>query len=62
MIQTREKKILEAFLELHLAPAQVEQLANKLMLVHGKVEDLHARIARAEEEVGAAVRARWPPR
>ena len=52
MVQTREQKILEEFLELHLAPAQVEQLANKLMLVHGKVEDLHARAARAEEEVG----------
>jgi RNA polymerase primary sigma factor len=52
MLQTREQKILDEFLELHLAPAQVEQLANKLMLVHGKVEDLHARIAKAEEEVG----------
>ncbi|MBE0565364.1 MAG: RNA polymerase sigma factor RpoD [Krumholzibacteria bacterium] len=52
MLQVREQKILDEFLELHLAPSQVEQLANKLMLVHGKVEDLHARIAKAEEEVG----------
>jgi len=52
MIQTREKKILETFMDLHLAPAQIEQLANKLMLVHGKVCDLHSRIALAEEDVG----------
>jgi RNA polymerase primary sigma factor len=52
MIQTREKKILEAFMDLHLAPAQIEQLANKLMLVHGKVCDLYARVSLAEEEVG----------
>ncbi len=52
MIQTREKKILETFMDLHLAPAQIEQLANKLMLVQGKVCDLHARIALAEEDVG----------
>jgi len=52
MIQTREKKILEVFMDLHLAPAQIEQLANKLMLVHGKVCDLYARVSLAEEEVG----------
>jgi RNA polymerase primary sigma factor len=52
MLQGRQQKILDEFLDLHLAPAQIEQLANKLMLVHGKVEDLHARVARAEEEVG----------
>jgi len=52
MIQGREKKILETFMDLHLAPAQVEQLANKLLLVHSKVEDLHARLARIEEEIG----------
>ena len=52
MLQTREQKILDEFLDLHLAPSLVEQLANKLMLVHGKVEDLHARVAQAEEEVG----------
>ena len=52
MIQTREEKILEEFLELHLTPAQVEQLANKLMLVHTKVDDLHLHVAAAEESVG----------
>jgi len=51
MVEAREQKILDAFMELHLAPNQIEQLANKLMLVHGKVSDLHARIARAEEQV-----------
>jgi RNA polymerase primary sigma factor len=52
MIQVREKKILDTFMDLHLAPAQLEQLANKLMLVHSKVGDLHARISCAEDEVG----------
>jgi len=52
MVQSREKKILEAFLDLQLAPSQIEQLANKLMLVNSKVEDLQARIAQVEEEVG----------
>jgi RNA polymerase primary sigma factor len=52
MIQSREKKILEAFLDLQLAPSLIEQLANKLMLVNSKVEDLQALIATAEEEVG----------
>jgi RNA polymerase primary sigma factor len=51
MVQGREKKILETFMDLHLAPAQVEQLANKLLLVHSKVEDLHARMARIEDQV-----------
>jgi len=52
MVAAREKKILDAFLDLHLAPNQVEQMANTLMLVHSKVADLHARIACTEEGVG----------
>ncbi len=52
MIETREKKILESFMALNLAPHQVEQLANKLLLVHSKVADLQARMAKAEEAVG----------
>ena len=52
MVQAREKKIVESFLALQLAPSQVEQLAQKLLLVHGKVEDLYARITRVEEAVG----------
>jgi RNA polymerase primary sigma factor len=52
MVQSREKKILESFLDLQLAPGLIEQLANKLMLVNSKVEDLTARIAQAEEQVG----------
>ena len=52
MVEVREKKILETFLELHLSPSQVEQMANKLMLVHGKVADLYARVARIEEDAG----------
>ncbi|MBK8165771.1 MAG: RNA polymerase sigma factor RpoD [bacterium] len=54
MVQARQKKIIEAFLALQLAPSQIEQLAQKLLLVHGKVEDLYARIARIEESVGVA--------
>ncbi len=52
MVQTREKKILDTFMDLHLAPAQIEQLANKLILVHSKVCDLQARVSLAEEDVG----------
>ncbi|MCB1185245.1 RNA polymerase sigma factor RpoD [bacterium] len=51
MVAAREKKILEAFLDLHLAPNQIEQMANRLMLVHNKVADLHARVTCIEEEV-----------
>jgi RNA polymerase primary sigma factor len=54
MVQTREKKVLDAFLSLQLAPAQIEQLAQKLLLVHGKVEDLFARIATVEDSVGVS--------
>ncbi|MGD9548600.1 MAG: RNA polymerase sigma factor RpoD [Candidatus Krumholzibacteriia bacterium] len=54
MIDGRTLKILEGFMELHLAPSQVEQLANKLLLVYSKVEDLQDRVAKAEEEVGLA--------
>ncbi|MFT5233190.1 MAG: RNA polymerase primary sigma factor [Candidatus Krumholzibacteriia bacterium] len=54
MVVAREKKILDSFMELRLAQNQVEQLANKLMLVHSKVSDLHAHIAVTEEGVGTA--------
>jgi RNA polymerase primary sigma factor len=52
MLESREKKILESFIDLHLAPSQIELLANKLMLVNSKVEDLQARITTIEEEIG----------
>ncbi len=51
MIDGRDKKILENFMDMHLAPAQIEQLANKLMLVANKVDDLQARITTIEEGV-----------
>jgi len=54
MVQARERKILDAFLGLHLAPAQVEQLANKLLLVHNKMEDMGARIDQVEDGAGLA--------
>ena len=52
MVQARERKILDSFMDLRLAPAQIEQLANKLMLVHGKVEDLRAHVSGVEESTG----------
>ncbi len=67
MVASREKKILETFTDLHLAPSQVELLANKLILVHGKMEDLQARIDQVEEKIclefqdmTAAVKGRIP--
>ncbi len=51
MIDGRDKKILENFMDMHLAPAQIERLANKLMLVANKVDDLQARITTIEEGV-----------
>jgi RNA polymerase primary sigma factor len=45
MIQSREKKINECFEGLRLSPAQIELLANKLLLVHGKILALQERIA-----------------
>ncbi|MCP4574297.1 MAG: RNA polymerase sigma factor RpoD [bacterium] len=65
MVQARERKILDTFLGLQLAPAQVEQLANKLLLVHRKMEDLGSRIEQTQEgtglvfgEMAAAMRAK----
>ncbi len=52
MIENREQKILESFMDLKLAPHQIEQLANKLLLVHSKVSDIQDRMAKAEEAVG----------
>jgi len=54
VVQARQTKILESFLALQLAPSQVDQLAQKLQLMHGKVVDLSARITRTEEAVGYA--------
>ncbi len=48
MIQSREKKIMETFQDLHLSPSQVEQLSNKLRLVHSKVIDLRHKISEDE--------------
>ncbi|MHB8080414.1 MAG: RNA polymerase sigma factor RpoD [Candidatus Krumholzibacteriia bacterium] len=54
MIQAREKKITETFQDLHLSTAQVEQLSNKLRLVHSKVKDLVARMADEEARLRPA--------
>ncbi len=51
MIHSREKKILEQFMGLHLAPGQVELLANKLLLVHAKVTEILSRIRQSEQSV-----------
>jgi RNA polymerase primary sigma factor len=45
MAQSRERKILDTFIGLHLSPNQIDQLSNRLLLVHDKVRDLEARIA-----------------
>jgi RNA polymerase primary sigma factor len=52
MIAAREKKVLDAFLELKLATDLVESLASKVLLVENKVAGLEARIAEAEDEAG----------
>ena len=52
MIHSRGKKIMETFLKLHLSPAQIELLANKLLLVHGKVLALQDRISELEKAAG----------
>ena len=52
MIQARNTKILAAFLDLQLAPGQIELLANKLLLVHSKVCELQLRIEEIEVRVG----------
>jgi len=52
MIHSREKKILESFQDLHLSPNQIEQLANKLLLVHNKMADLRQKIEQIELSCG----------
>jgi RNA polymerase primary sigma factor len=54
MIQAREKKITETFQDLHLSTAQVEQLSNKLRLVHSKVKDLVTRMGDEEARLRPA--------
>jgi RNA polymerase primary sigma factor len=52
MIHSREKKIMDTFQDLHLSPSQIEQLANKLLLVHNKILELRERIDTAESSAG----------
>jgi RNA polymerase primary sigma factor len=52
MIQSREKKIMECFHDLHLSPHQIEQLANKVLLVQGKVAELLEGVSDDEQSVG----------
>jgi RNA polymerase primary sigma factor len=47
---SREKKILEAFLDLNLSSEMIDLLSNKVLLVHSKVRDLEARIAACEDD------------
>ena len=44
MIQSRERKVIDTFVGLHLSPQQVDHLSNRLLLVDNKVRDLRARI------------------
>ena len=48
MVQSREKKVLDAFLGLSLSPHQIDQLSNRLLLVHQKIQDLTRRIEECE--------------
>jgi len=52
MIYSREKKIMETFQNLHLSPSQIELLANKLLLVHGKILTLQNRVTDSEQSAG----------
>ncbi len=54
MIAAREKKILEAFLALNLAPEMVQSLASKVQLIEHKVVGLEERIGVAEAQAGVA--------
>ena len=52
MVAAREKKVLESFLDLKLAPEMIQSLSSKVSLVEGKVLGLEARISAAEAEAG----------
>jgi RNA polymerase primary sigma factor len=52
MIAAREKKILEAFLSLNLAPDMVQSLSSKVELVESKVCGLEDRIGQCERDAG----------
>jgi len=52
MVHSREKKIMETFQDLHLSPGQIEQLANKLLLIQSKLHELQSRIRACEDAVG----------
>ena len=52
MIAAREKKVLESFLELNLAPEMIQSLASKVQLVDTKVCGLEDRIAESEAATG----------
>jgi len=52
MVAAREKKIIEAFLELNLSPEMVQSLASKVQLIEHKVVGLEERIAMAEAQSG----------
>ncbi|MDO9172124.1 MAG: RNA polymerase sigma factor RpoD, partial [bacterium] len=56
MVQSRERKILDTFLDLHLSPQQIDQLSNRLILVHRKVEDLDARLKGASSTVARGIK------
>jgi len=54
MIQSRERKVIDTFVGLHLSSQQVDHLSNRLLLVDNKVRDLEVRIARETEDKSAA--------
>ena len=52
MIAAREGKVLEAFIELNLAPEMLDSLASKVQKIEDKVRNLEERIALAESQAG----------
>jgi len=58
MIQSRERKVIDTFVGLHLSPQQVDHLSNRLLLVDNKVRDLEQRIEKEKsgDKAGASTR------
>ncbi|MBC8424685.1 RNA polymerase sigma factor RpoD [bacterium] len=50
MVQSRERKVIDTFVGLHLSSQQVEHLSNRLLLVDNKVHDLQDRIDKEQAD------------
>jgi len=54
MIQSRDRKVIDTFVGLHLSSQQVEHLSNRLLLVDNKVHDLQDRIDKEKADMSSA--------